>query len=189
MLHYSALQTGLAYLPLTAILVAASSAGPTLVARFGIRLVLACGALVAAAGLAVFTQLSPAGTLWWSVIAPSVVVALGFAIMVVPTTIAALTGVPAAHTGVASALLNVSLQLGGALGVAVLSTAATTRTTGQLQAGQPPDVALVDGFGLAFGIASAVMVLTAVLTVLLFGEQGRGQKVDVAEITQRQRQQ
>lgn len=109
--------------------------------------------------------------------------------MVVPTTIAALTGVPAAHTGVASALLNVSLQLGGGLGVAVLSTAATTRITGQLQAGQPPDVALVDGFGLAFGIASAVMVLTAVLTVLLFGEQGRGQKVDVAEITQRQRQQ
>jgi hypothetical protein len=47
----------------------------------------------------------------------------------------------------------------------------------------------VDGFGLAFRIAAALMVLTAVLTVLLFGDQGRGQKVDHAEITQRQRQQ
>ena len=127
------------------------------------------GALVAAAGLAVFTQLSPAGTLWWGIVAPSAVVGLGFAIMVVPTMIAALTGVPAAHTGVASALLNVSLQLGGALGVAVLSTAATTR---QLRAGQPTDVPLVDGFGLAFGIASAVMVFAAVLAALLFGELG-----------------
>jgi EmrB/QacA subfamily drug resistance transporter len=185
-LHFSALRTGLAYLPLTAILVLASSAGPTLVARLGIRLVLASGALTAAAGLAVFTQLSPQGTLWWGIIAPSVAAGLGFAIMIVPTTIAALTGVPASHTGVASALLNVSLQLGGALGVAVLSTAAATRTASQLRAGQPNDVALVDGFGLAFGIASAVMALTAVLAVLLFGEHGRGQKVDLAELTQRQ---
>jgi hypothetical protein len=151
--------------------------------------VLVTGALIAAAGLMVFTQISPDGTLLWSISAPSVVVAVGFAIIVVPTTIAALTGVPAAHAGIASALLNVSLQVGGALGLAVLSTAATTRTTSRLQAGGPPDAALVDGFGLAFRIAAALMVLTAVLTVLLFGDQGRGQKVDHAEITQRQRQQ
>jgi EmrB/QacA subfamily drug resistance transporter len=185
-LHYSALQTGLAYLPLTVILMAASGAAPTLVARFGIRLVLASGALIAAAGLLVFTRVSPEGTLLWGIIAPSVVVGLGFAIMVVPTTIAALTGVPAAHAGVASALLNVSLQVGGALGLAALSTAATARTTSQLQAGRPADAALVDGFALAFGIASAVMVLTAVVAVLLVGEQGRGQKVDLAELTQRE---
>jgi hypothetical protein len=110
------------------------------------------------------------------------VVGLGFAIMVVPTTIAALTGVPAAQTGVASALLNVSLQVGGALGVAVLSTVATMRTNAQLAAGQAGDTALVDGFTLAFVITAALMVLTAVLTIALFREQGRGEVVNVMEL-------
>ncbi|SEP53562.1 MFS transporter [Amycolatopsis saalfeldensis] len=173
-LGYSALKTGLAYLPLTLILVVASGVGPMLVQRIGIRFVLFGGALVAAAGLLWFTQITPDGSLMWSVIAPSVVVALGFAIMVVPSTVAALTGVPQAHTGIASAMLNVSLQVGGALGLAALSTVATSKT-----AGRAGSEALVDGFVFAFIAAAALMVVTAIVALFLFREDGRGGKVDV----------
>jgi Na+/melibiose symporter-like transporter len=91
-LGYSALKTGLAYLPPTLILVVASGIGPMLVQRIGIRFVLFGGSLIAAAGLVWFTQITPDGSLMWGVIAPSVVVGLGFAIMIVPSAIAALTG-------------------------------------------------------------------------------------------------
>jgi EmrB/QacA subfamily drug resistance transporter len=181
-LGYSALKTGLAYLPLTVILLVASAAGPMLVQRVGVRFVLFGGSLVGAAGLLWFTRISPEGSLPWSVIAPLVVVGLGFAIMVVPATIAALTGVPAAQAGVASALLNVSLQVGGALGVAVLSSIAATRTSARLNAGRAGDAALVDGFTLAFLVAAALMVLTAVVALALFREQGRGEALDVMEL-------
>jgi EmrB/QacA subfamily drug resistance transporter len=173
-LGYSALKTGLAYLPLTLILVVASALGPALVQRIGIRYVLFGGALIAAAGLVLFTRITPDGSLWWNVIAPSVVVGLGFAIMVVPSTIAALTGVPSAHTGVASALLNVSLQVGGALGLAVLSTVATTETAGRVD-----PAALVDGFVVAFVAAAVLMVVTAVVALAMFRDEGRGETVDV----------
>jgi EmrB/QacA subfamily drug resistance transporter len=176
-LHHSALPTGLAYLPLTAILVIASAAGPVLVQRVGTGFVLFGGSLVAAAGLAWFTRITPEGSLWGSVIAPSMVTAVGFAIMVVPSTIAALTGVPAAHTGVASALLNVSLQVGGALGLAALSSVATSRS-----AGRPGPVALVDGFVLAFAVAAVLLILTAVLALALFRGEGRGERVNVMDL-------
>jgi EmrB/QacA subfamily drug resistance transporter len=173
-LGYSALETALAYLPLTLILVVASGIGPTLVHRIDIRFVLFGGSLIAAAGLVCFTQITPDGSLLWSVVAPSVVVALGFAIMVVPSTIAALTGVPPAHTGIASALLNVSLQVGGALGLAVLSTVAGSETAGRVG-----EQALINGFVVAFVAAAALMVVTAIVAIAMFRDEGRGQKLDV----------
>jgi EmrB/QacA subfamily drug resistance transporter len=178
-LGYSALETGLAYLPLTLILVVAAGIGPLLVQRIGIRLVLFGGSLIAAAGLVWFTQITPDGSLMGSVIGPSVVAGIGFAIMVVPSTIAALTGVPPAHTGVASALLNVSLQVGGALGLAALSTVAGTQTAGRIG-----EEALVDGFVVAFAVAAALMVATATVAIALFRDEGRGQKVDLIALQQ-----
>jgi EmrB/QacA subfamily drug resistance transporter len=159
-LGYSALKTGLAYLPLTLILLIAAGLGPALVRRLGIRLVLLGGSLIAAAGLLWFSQITSDGSLWWSVIAPLMVVGIGFAIMVVPSTIAALTGVPSAHTGVASALLNVSLQVGGALGLAALSTVAGSRAT-------------------AFVAAAGLMGATAIVALAMFRDEGRGRTVDV----------
>jgi EmrB/QacA subfamily drug resistance transporter len=164
-LGYSALKTGLAYLPLTAILLVASGLGPALVARIGMRLVLLGGSLTAAAGLLWFSRITAGGSLWWSVIAPLLVVGAGFAIMVVPSTIAALTGVPAADTGVASALLNVSLQVGGALGLAAFSAAAGSLTA-------------------ALAGAAALMVATGMVAVTMFREEGRGAKVDVMALQQ-----
>ncbi|MEN3615638.1 hypothetical protein AAH979_39850 [Plantactinospora sp. ZYX-F-223] len=140
------------------------------------------GALVAAAGLAWFTQLSPDGTVWGDVIAPSAVVSIGFAVMIVPTTIAALTDVPESHSGVASALLNVSMQVGGALGLAVLSAAATARTLDQSRAGVPAGLSLVEGFGVAFAIAAGLMAVAAILALVFFREQGRRQRINLVEL-------
>ncbi|WP_345694456.1 MFS transporter [Nonomuraea thailandensis] len=179
-LHQSPLETGLAYLPMTLVLIVAAGLGPVLVRAAGIRVVLTIGSLIAAGGLLWFAQMSTGGSLWAGVIGPSIVVSIGFAVMVVPTTIAALTEVAKAHSGIASALLNVSLQLGGALGLAVLSTAATTRNLSQ--AGTHPDTALVEGYAFAFALASALMAVTAVLAMVFFREQGRGQQVNVAEL-------
>jgi EmrB/QacA subfamily drug resistance transporter len=183
-LHLSALRTGLNYLPMTVILVVAAAVGPALVRWIGIRFAVVLGAVVAAGGLVLFAAISPRGSVVTNVIVPSLVVAVGLAVMVVPTTIAALGNAPQAHTGVVSALQNVSLQLGGALGLAVLSSIVTDRTMSRIAAGESVEVALTSGFGLGFAIAAGLMVATAVVGAVLFGEQGRGERVDVSRLQQ-----
>jgi EmrB/QacA subfamily drug resistance transporter len=183
-LHVSALQTGLNYLPMTAILIVASALGPALVRWVGIRLAVVLGSVVAAGGLILFARIAPEGSVWTNVILPSLVVCAGLAIVIVPTTIAALGNAPQAHSGVVSALQNVSLQLGGALGLAVLSSIVTGRTMDRLGAGDPAEVALTAGFGLGFAITAGLMVATAVLAAFLFGEQGRGERVDLSKLQQ-----
>ncbi|MEV4471319.1 DHA2 family efflux MFS transporter permease subunit [Nonomuraea sp. NPDC049504] len=168
-LGYSALETGLAYVPLTLILIVASSLGPALVRRFGMRLVIAAGALVTAGGLLMFTGLTPDGTLAGDVMPALLVVGLGLGVIVVPLTTAALAGVPASDSGVASSLLNVSAQLGGALGLAVLSSLVIRATAGRLA----DDEAVVGGYRLGFGVAAGLMaaVVVIALTVLHNGRE------------------
>ncbi|MEV4174142.1 MFS transporter [Nonomuraea sp. NPDC049709] len=164
-LGYSALQAGLAYVPLTVILIAASSVGPLLVRRFGTGPVTAAGSLVTAAGLAMFTGLTPDGTLMHDVMPPLLVVGLGLGVIVVPLTTAALAGVADSSSGVASSLLNVSAQLGGALGLAVLSSVAAGATA---SASGGPVETLVAGYRVGFGVAAGLMAIVVViaLTVL-----------------------
>ncbi|WP_170223557.1 MFS transporter [Nonomuraea turkmeniaca] len=161
-LGYSAVVTGLAYVPLTVILIAASVLGPRLVRRFGIGLVIAAGSLVTAGGLLMFTRLSPGGTLMADVMPPLLVVGLGLGVIVVPLTTAALTGVPPSSSGVASSLLNVSAQLGGALGLAVLS-AVAVRATASAPAGSVEG--LVAGYRLGFGVAAGLMAVVVVIAL------------------------
>ncbi|MFI6738203.1 MFS transporter [Nonomuraea sp. NPDC050451] len=159
----SALMTGLAYMPLTVIMIGASWAAPPLVRRFGIRAVVTAGMLVAAGGLLWLGAISPTGGLLGNVVVPLVVAGSGFGIVIVPLTDAALSGVAPSDSGVASALLNVSAQLGGALGLAVLATTAATR------AGERPDAAaLTDGYGLAFVISAVLMALCAAIAMVFF---------------------
>ncbi|MCA2222497.1 MFS transporter [Nonomuraea aurantiaca] len=167
-LGFSALETGLAYVPMTVVMVGASWLGPLLVRRLGARPVLGFGALVAAAGLLPLAWISPAAGLFASLIVPMVVVGAGHGIMVVPLTDAALSGVPSSDGGVAAALLNVSAQLGGALGLAVLATAAAARTDDRLRAGTSLSAALTDGYGLAFVMSAVLMALCAALAITFF---------------------
>lgn len=161
----SALVTGLAYVPLTIIMIGASWAGPLLVRRVGVRAVVASGMVVATGGLLLLAGISPTGGLLGNVVVPLLIAGSGFGIVIVPLTNAALSGVPPSASGVAAALLNVSAQLGGALGLAVLASAAATRTEDRLQAGAPLSAALTDGYGLAFLVSAVLMALCAALAI------------------------
>src|SRR5580700_5787866 len=120
-LHYSALRTGLAYVPFGLSILVAAAAAPALVSLAGIRVTSILGSAVSLAGLVLLARVPVAGHLLTDIILPTVIVGLGAGAVIVPTSVAAMSGVTADQHGVASALLNVSRQLGGALGLAVIS--------------------------------------------------------------------
>jgi EmrB/QacA subfamily drug resistance transporter len=181
-LHYSALKTGIAYLPLTGMLMVFAAVTPMLIPKIGVRWLLAAGGAIAAIGMLMFAANSPTGSLWDDVIAPSLVLAPGLALTFVPMTVAAVANVPSSDTGVASGLANVSRTVGGALGLAVIVTLATDRTINQVRAGHAVNVALSNGFRLGFTISACLLAASAVAAILLFRGEGRGKKVDLTEL-------
>jgi hypothetical protein len=182
-LHYSALKTGLTYLPLCAILIVFAGIAPLLVPRIGVRFVIALGSLIAVGGLLLLAQISPHGELWRDVIVPTLIVAPGIALLFVPTTIASVAGVPPALTGLASGLSIVSRTIGAAVVLAVLATLAANRTSDLVRTGHTLNAALTDGFKLGFTISAALMGVSVLAALLLFGDEGRGQRVNMAELT------
>jgi MFS family permease len=166
-LHYSAVRAGLSFLPMTLSIVLTSSIAPRLVARFGVRPVLAAGMLSAAAGLALLTGVRPGGSYLTTVLPGGVLGAAGLGLSLVPATIAAVQGVSAAQAGVASGLLNTSRLAGGALGLAVLSTIAASHTRVQLTHGASHLGSLTSGYQLALGVGAAICLAGALVSVLL----------------------
>jgi hypothetical protein len=178
-LHYSALRTGLSYLPLGVSIMVAAGIAPRLVRSLGVRLATTLGALLALAGLAWFARIPADGRLLTDIVLPCVVTGLGGGMVIMTTTIAGMAGVPASRHGVASALLNVSRQLGGAIGLAAISTVVTS--TSARSAG-PASAALTAGFRAGFTV-SAILLAAAVVTALaLFREDGRGQRINPVEL-------
>jgi EmrB/QacA subfamily drug resistance transporter len=166
-LHYSAVRAGLSFLPMTLSIVLTSSLAPRLVARLGVRPVLATGMLSAAVGLALLTGVRPGGSYLATVLPGGVLGAAGLGLSLVPATIAAVQGVSAAQTGLASGLLNTSRLAGGALGLAVLSTIAASHTRAQLAAGASNLGALTSGYQLALGVGAAICLAGALAAVAL----------------------
>ena len=164
-LHYTPLQAGLAFLPITV----ASQAGSWLIARRLMpltppRALMAPGALVAAAGLVLLTQLH-AGSSFVSVVLPAeLLLGLGLSTAMVPAFSVATHGVDPREAGVASATVNAAQQVGASLGVAVLNTIAATATAAYLG---PRTEAVLHGFAQATGWGAAIMVLSAVVAALL----------------------
>jgi MFS family permease len=158
-LHYSAIEAGLAFLPWTLGIFTGSTLAPRAVARFGARPVIATAMLSAAAGMALLSGIAPGETYAGAVLAGAVLAAVGMGFTLVPSTIVAMSGVPAAQSGVASGLLNTSRLMGGALGLAILSTIASSQTRGE--AGIATARALTDGFDLAFTVAAGFAVVGA----------------------------
>jgi EmrB/QacA subfamily drug resistance transporter len=181
-LGYSALRTGLAYIPLGLSILIAAGLGPVLVPRIGVRLTTAAGALVAAAGMLLLAGLPVAGNLLTSLIIPEVIVGFGTGMVFIPSSIAAVSGVPAVRSGVASALLNVSRQLGGALGLAVISSIVATHTTRALAAGHTAATAMTTGFDAGFAVSAALMIAAVIAAVVLLREDGRGERVNLVEL-------
>jgi EmrB/QacA subfamily drug resistance transporter len=168
-LGYSPIQSGSAYLPVTAGIVLAAGASTQLMPRIGTRPIIVAGALIAAAGMYLLSRI-PAGGAYVSDLLPGLVVmSIGLGAVFVTVTTAANAGVPADRAGLAASLLNTSLQLGSALGLAVFSAIATARTDHLLTG---PDVsasaaaeALTSGFRWAIG-ASGIAVLAAAVIAL-----------------------
>jgi predicted MFS family arabinose efflux permease len=123
-LHYDAIDAGLAFLPMTLSIFVASTLAPRIVGRFGARRVITTGMLTSAIGLMLLSGVSPGGTYVRTVLLGSLLSALGMGLSLVPATIVAMQGVERSQSGVASGLLNTSRLVGGALGLAVLSTIA-----------------------------------------------------------------
>ena len=123
-LGYSAIKAGLSYLPLALSIIVAAGVASTLVTRIGYKPILAAGMVLIAAGLFWFSQISADGTFLGDVLGPSLLAAVGLGFAFVPQTIAAVSGVKEHLAGLASGLINTSQQVGGALGLAVLSTVA-----------------------------------------------------------------
>jgi EmrB/QacA subfamily drug resistance transporter len=185
-LHHDALQTGVAFLPMTLGVAVTASFAPRLVARFGPRAVLTTGMLLAATGLGLLTGVRPNGTYLGQVLPGGVLTAVGMGMSLVPGTIVAVQGVPVAQSGLASGLINTSRLTGGALGLAVLTTLATSRTHSELASGTAGLPALTDGYQLAFGVGAAVCLFGALLAATLIRQPQIVESPVVAEMTEAQ---
>jgi EmrB/QacA subfamily drug resistance transporter len=170
-LGYSAIHAGLSYLPLALMIIAASGIAAQLVTRIGFKPVLAAGMALISVALLWFSQVSVGGGFTTDILGPSLLAATGLGFAFVTTTIAAVSGVRAEESGLASGLINTSQQIGGALGLAVLATIANSRTEDLMSsAGGDPSAltsSLNEGFQAAFLGGAAIATLGLVLTLIL----------------------
>jgi EmrB/QacA subfamily drug resistance transporter len=181
-LHYDALQTGIRYLPLALTIIVSAGITSQLVTRFGYKYIMSIGMLIAAVGLLMLTQIRVLGSFQHDVLAAMLIFAFGLGMTFVPLQIASVTGVPPSEIGLASGLVNAFLQVGGAIGLAVLSTISTTEFNGVIRTLHTPlasATALVDGFQHAF-LAAAILLGAGALLVAIFMPQG-GHLENVAE--------
>jgi EmrB/QacA subfamily drug resistance transporter len=154
-MHYSALKAGLAFLPMTLCIVAGSTLASRVVQRTGAKPLLVLGMALLAAGLALFVRIPVHGSYLGDVLGASLLTALGIGLSFVTGTIGAVSGVAPREAGLASGLVNTSRMFGGALGLAVLATIATSRTDSVARhAGAL--TALTDGFQVAFVVGAAI---------------------------------
>jgi EmrB/QacA subfamily drug resistance transporter len=170
-LHYSAIRTGVAYIGLTLTIIAFSAASQALVTRLGVRRVLPVGLALSAVALVLFARLPVDGHYWTDLFPAFIISGVGLALAFVPMSIGGLTGVQQADAGIASGLINTSQQIGGAVGVALATTIATTYTAHFVSdhAGSTAfgGAALTHGFGVAFYVLAGLAALGAVLSAVM----------------------
>jgi EmrB/QacA subfamily drug resistance transporter len=172
-LGYDALEAGLAFLPFTLGIIIGAGLSQKLIPMIGAREVPLIGLTLAAAGVLLFRRLGPDGEYLVDILPGIMLTSIGMGLTFLSVTLIATSGIPDGDAGLASGLFNTSQQIGGALGLAILSTIATSRTTGVIEdLGHQPSqaesaVALVDGFHLAWGGTALFLVAGAVLLVLL----------------------
>jgi EmrB/QacA subfamily drug resistance transporter len=170
-LGYSPMKTGVAYLAVAGTAIVWSGVAAQLVNRVGVKPVLIAGMTALTVGLLFFTQVSVGGSYWTDLLPGFLVVAVGLGFSFVPISIAALAGVQPAEAGLASGLFNTTQQIGGALGIAVLSSIATSTTSDQIATGTAPAFALTNGFQDAF-VAGGLVAFAGIL-VSIFVVRGR----------------
>ncbi len=172
-LGYSALKTGLLYLPFSVTLIGASAAASRLVDSFTPKPVLLTGLFIATAGFVILTRVSGHGDYTSHVLPAMIVLGAGLGLSFVPITISATNGVAATESGLASGLLNTTQQVGGSLGLAILSSVSTSRVTSALDSGSPVSLALTHGFKGAFIVAALLCALGFVTALVLLPRRRR----------------
>jgi MFS family permease len=182
-LHYSAMQTGVAYITLTLAIIIVANIAQALVTRVGIRRILPVGLTLVTGALILFAQLPVQGHYFWDLFPAFLIGGIGLALTFVPLVIGALTGVQQSDAGVASGLFTTSQQVGGAIGVAVATTIATTFTTRYLDAHAGTtglgEAAVNHGFSIAFYVLAGLAAIGAVIAATLIESQPA--EVEVAQ--------
>ena len=167
-LGFSPLRTGVGNLAIALTIIAVSTISQALVTRLGVKPVLTFGLAFLGGGLVYFTQISVDGSYLADVFPGLILAGIGIGCAFVPVSIAALSGVTGREAGLASGLITTSQQIGGALGLAILTTVSTTRTTNLLTSGVSRPTALTDGFRLAFWVAVGIDLLALAAVLVMF---------------------
>ena len=155
-LGFTALGSGLGYLPFTATATVTSASAARLVDRFSPKPVLVVGLAISFCGFLLMSGISGHGDYAARVLPAMVVVGLGAGLTFVPITLVATSGISAADSGLASGLLSTTQQIGGALGLAILTPIAAAATTSARLAGSPAPLALTHGFQIGFLVAASL---------------------------------
>ena len=171
-LGYSAIETGIGFAAVTFMIIVFSNVAQRLVTRLGVRRVLAAGLTLDAVALAAFTRLPVGGHYFWDLFPAFLISGAGLAMSFVPVTIAGLAGVRRADAGIASGLINTSRQVGGAVGLAAVTTIAASYASDGGGATGLARVAAVDGgltqgFQVGFTVLAAAAVVGAVIAAAL----------------------
>jgi EmrB/QacA subfamily drug resistance transporter len=170
-----ALLAGVSFLPMTLLVFAGSYTAPRLVARFGTRSTMALGMSLATVGFLVLATVEASSSYFVAILPGGMLTALGTGWSLVPATIVAVKGVPPAQNGLASGVVNTSRLVGGTLGLAVLTTIATSHTNGLLAGGTNPLDAATDGYRVAFLVGAGLALAGGVAAVTLL--RGRSESV------------
>jgi EmrB/QacA subfamily drug resistance transporter len=166
-LEYSPLKTGVAYLAVAGTAVIWANVAAVAVNRFGVKPALVFGMSLMTVGLLYFTQVSVGGSYGTDLLPGFLIIGLGIPFSFVPITIAAVAGTKREEAGLASGLINTSQQIGGAVGIAILSSIAVSTTSDALATGTEPPVALTDGFVAAFWAGAAIAFVGVLVSVFL----------------------
>jgi EmrB/QacA subfamily drug resistance transporter len=176
-LHYSALQTGMAWLAGSLASIALAGVSQRLVTRRGAKSVMATGLTLISAGVIWASQVPVHGHFLANLAGPMVIVGAGTAFAFIPISIAALAGVAEHQAGLATGLLNTSRQLGGAIGIAIASSVTTGHTNTLLHAGIALPTALTSGFQQAMWVLGAISLLALPAIFTLVGRDERSDSV------------
>jgi EmrB/QacA subfamily drug resistance transporter len=182
-LGYSPLETGASYLPLTVGVGISAGISTQLIGRIGTRPVIVAGAVITAGGLYYLSRIPVDGSYLVDLFPGLMIVSFGIGGVFVATTTAANAGVPADKAGLAAALVNAAQQVGGALGLAIFSAIATSRTGHRLAEGYPVPDALTSGFQRALVAASIFLLAAAVVALRTRNSRGEVAQPTVQEAT------
>jgi EmrB/QacA subfamily drug resistance transporter len=166
-LDYGPVAVGLAFLPMTAAIAAASTAAGTLLAHTGTRRLLAASALLVTAALASLTRIAPDSTYVTTLLPAFLLAGCGLGLAFVALTTAAVGAAPTRDSGVAAALFKAGIQVGGAIGLAVLTAVSTARTAGLSPDAAPDATAITQGWSLGFVVSAGSMLVALLITLTM----------------------